>query len=850
MSLVKAKVSSVVSRQLPEFVREDHAQFVSFLEAYYEFMQQYEKRDLESTRDIDNTLDAFVKYFRNELLSQIPQNILSDKRYLAKQINEVYRSKGTIKSYEFLFRILFNETPELYFPKVDMLRVSDGKWDQKAIIRTVEVSGDAFNLVGQTIRQGDSRASVESVIKFQVGAEEITELTLNEYSIVGSFVSDQNISGLDNIDNSTITLLVKSVLTNFNIVNDGAYYSVGSPITLISGTGTDAQAEVTNIGYGSIASIIVDNPGSGYTVGSELTFDNTDAGDFNDSLLSARAIITDIDIDSLLLEDGSKLLSESRDQFDIETATTGGIKAVQLINPGAYYRKLPIVSATGGSGAKILAVGPEIGRVTKVGVTNPGVGYDTAPIAVFPTNFVVKNITGSFSIGDTLTALPQTLSLEADSDSELLLESGDKVVLESQQDPYGTIYQLDTDRNLFVMYPTSDRIVLVNEDGTGALLDEEGKSFVNEISGEFRLNQTVTNSSGATAKIVCGCGSDHHAEALGVTGAIGRPLGKFINADGKVSDSSKKIQDSLFYQEYSYVIKVGQSIDKYRDVVKKLLHPIGLALFGEVRVQTSIEAPVNVTLQISDLLKTIRLLIDMKMRAVGNYRTIFEDNTALDKEQITLIITDFISSVLSLVTTTSEFLPTLNLPNLTPAEVYLLDLRAAVGETYKDIIIALEGTTPSAIAETYRAMLIQGVQSEGTRKVGPNLGWLEKWKFTIPPYETGSKDGINTYTVAWNQPYTGTNNEDYWSSYGSTQIKDFANVRLYDVINNSNRRTNYAKEAYINIIKLDVTHTMDSGDETMDSGTLTMDNSDTFGTFFDTIGDPTLDATSITMDTM
>lgn len=849
MSLVKAKVSSVVSRQLPEFVREDHAQFVSFLEAYYEFMQQYEKRELESTRDIDTTLDSFVQYFRNELLSQIPQNILSDKRYLAKQIQEVYRSKGTIKSYEFLFRILFNETPELYFPKNDMLRVSDGKWDQKSIIRTTEVSGDAFNLIGQTIRQGATRASVESVIKFQVGTEEITELTLNEASIVGVFVTGESVTGLDNTDASTVTLLMKSVVADFTIINDGAYYSVGSPITLISGTGTDAQAEVTNIGYGSISSIIVDTPGSGYTVGSELTFDNTDSGDSGSSLVSARAIITDIDIDSLLLEDGSKILAETRDQIDIETATTGGIKSIQMINPGAYYRKLPIVSATGGTGAKIIAVGPEIGRVTNVGVTNPGVGYDTAPIAVFPTNFVVKNISGTFAIGDSITVLTQTLALDADGDDELLLETGDKVILESQQDPYGTIYQFDIDRNLFVMYPSSDRIVLVNENGTGALLDEEGKTFVNEISGEFASNQTITNSSGATAKIISS-GSSDHAEASGVIGALGRPLGKFINADGKVSDSSKKIQDSLFYQEYSYVIKVGQSIDKYRDVVKKLLHPIGLALFGEVRIQTSIQAPVSVTLQVSDLLTTIRLLIDMKMRAVGNYRSVFEDNTALDKEQITLIITDFISSVLSLVTTTSEFLPTLNLPNLTPAEVHLLDLRAAVGESYKDIIIALQGSTPSAIAETYRAMIVQGIQSEGTRKLGPNLGWLEKWKFTIPPYETGSKDGINTFTVAWNQEYAGTNNAGYWSSFGNTQIKDFANVTVYDVINNSNRRTNYAQEAYINIIKLDVTHTMDSGDESMDSGILTMDNSDTFGTLFDTIGDPTLDATSITMDTM
>jgi hypothetical protein len=850
MSLVKAKVSSVVSRHLPEFVREDHAQFVSFLEAYYEFMQQYEKRDLESTRDIDNTLDSFVQYFRNELLSQIPQNILSDKRYLAKQINEVYRSKGTIKSYEFLFRILFNETPELYFPKVDMLRVSDGKWDQKSIIRTTEVSGDAFNLVGQTIRQGATRASVESVIKFQVDTEEITELTLNEASIVGVFLTGETVTGLDNTDDSTVTLLMKSVVADFTINNDGAYYAVGSPITLISGTGTDAQAEVTNIGYGSIDSIIVDTPGSGYTVGSELTFDNTDAGDSGSSLISARAIITDIDLDSLLLEDGSKILSETRDQIDIETATTGGIKTAALLTGGAFYRKLPIVSAAGGTGAKLIAIGPEIGRVTKVGVTNPGVGYDTAPIAVFPTNFVVKNISGSFAIGDAITVLPQTLALEADGDSELLLESGDSVVLESQQDPYGTVYQFDTDRNLVVMYPSSDRIVLVNENGNGALLDEEGKTFVNEISGEFTLNQTITNSSGATAKIISGIGSIDHAGASGVIGALGRPLGKFINSDGKISDSSKKVQDSLFYQEYSYVIKVGQSIDKYRDVVKKLLHPIGLALFGEVRIQTSVQSPVSVTLQVSDLLTTIRLLIDMKMRAVGNYRSAFEDNTALDKEQITLIISDFISSVLSLVTTTSEFLPTLNLPNLTPAEVHLLDLRGALGESYKDIIIALQGSTPSAIAESYKAILLQGVQSDGTRRLGSNLGWLEKWKFTIPPYAAGSKDGINTYTAAWNQNYTGTNNQGYWDSYGNTQIKDFANVTVYDVINNSNRRTNYAQEAYINIIKLDVTHTMDSGDESMDSGILTMDNSDTFGTLFDTIGDPTLDATSITMDTM
>ena len=800
MALVKTKVSSVVSRQVPEFIREDNAQFISFLEAYYEFLEQTEKRDLGSTRDIDDTVDSFIQYFRNEVLLHVPISVLSDKRYLAKQINEVYRSKGTIKSYEFLFRILFNETPQLYFPKVDMLRLSDGKWDQAVVIRCTETTGNSFNLIGQTISQGITRGSVESVIKFQIGSDTIAELTLNEKSIVGTFNTTDSITGLDNTTNTSITLDVLSVITNFEINRNGSYYRVGDPIDLISGSGTDAQIEVTNIGYGSIDNIIIDSPGSGYTIGTELTFNNTDAGDSGDSLITAKAIITDIDVDSILMEDGSKLLSEQRDQFDLENVTTGGIKAVSLLTGGFYYRKLPIVSATGGTGAKLIATGNGIGRVTRVGITNPGVRYETAPIALFPYNIVVKDITGSFTVGDSISVLPQTMSLDTDVDSELLLETGDKIVLESQQNPSGTIYSYDTDRNLITLYPTSDRIVTRLENDTGYLLSEDGKTFVDESSGEFETYQTITNSAGATAKIISGSGN--HAEATGVIGALSRTLGKFINADGKVSESSKKIQDSLFYQEYSYVIKVGQSIDKYRDAVKKLLHPIGLALFGEVTVQSLVSSPSNITLQVSELLKTIRLFLDMKMRAVGNYKRMgYEDNSALDKEQITLVITDFIASVLSLKTTTSEFLPTLVFPNLSPEEIHLLDLRAEVGESYKVIYHKTFGQTIPTYISSFANLNLRSSPWAGSTQLGPTFGWLERWKFTVPPYVAGTKESIGVYRDAWSQNYTGTDNSGYWDTYANTQIKDFADVIISDVINNPNRRTNYNKEAYINIIK-------------------------------------------------
>ena len=34
------KTSLLVNRQVPEFVREEHPNFIAFLEAYYEFLQE------------------------------------------------------------------------------------------------------------------------------------------------------------------------------------------------------------------------------------------------------------------------------------------------------------------------------------------------------------------------------------------------------------------------------------------------------------------------------------------------------------------------------------------------------------------------------------------------------------------------------------------------------------------------------------------------------------------------------------------------------------------------------------------------------------------------------------------
>ena len=134
-------LSTIVPFQLPEFVREDHPHLTEFIEAYYEWLDQ-ETDYLRSPMrlgeivDIDTTMDIFVDRFRKQYLLDFPETLAINKetgkplnqKTLIKNIKDFYRAKGTEKTYRFLFRILFDTTVDFYYPKTDILRLSDGKW--------------------------------------------------------------------------------------------------------------------------------------------------------------------------------------------------------------------------------------------------------------------------------------------------------------------------------------------------------------------------------------------------------------------------------------------------------------------------------------------------------------------------------------------------------------------------------------------------------------------------------------------------------------------------------------------------------------------------------------------------
>ena len=65
-----------------------------------------------------------------------------------------------------------------------------------------------------------------------------------------------------------------------------------------------------------------------------------------------------------------------------------------------------------------------------------------------------------------------------------------------------------------------------------------------------------------------------------VLGAVGTANGYWLNERGKLSDFPK-LHDNYYYQEYSYEIQSNKTLDKYLEVLKQVVHPVGNIPFGK-----------------------------------------------------------------------------------------------------------------------------------------------------------------------------------------------------------------------------------------------------------------------------
>ena len=225
----------------------------------------------------------------------------------------------------------------------------------------------------------------------------------------------------------------------------------------------------------------------------------------------------------------------------------GDVTNVRVSAEGWGYTALPTLSLpTTGSrtGGTVYAKGTGVGNIEDVKIIDAGVHY-TSPVTVTAyTNFLCTDFTGTFETGETITG--------------------------GTSGATGTYEDTDATRNIIKL------------SGVVGVF----------IGGVHKSGETITGgTSGETAII----NSYTPVSLKANQGTLGDTTGRFLNQDGFISDDSKKIQDSYYYQDYSYVVKTASSINIWRDRLIAAVHPAGWAVFGQVDIATAVQSIANIT---------------------------------------------------------------------------------------------------------------------------------------------------------------------------------------------------------------------------------------------------------------
>jgi hypothetical protein len=208
---------------------------------------------------------------------------------LIKNIREFYKAKGSEKTYKFLFRVLYDSDIELYYPKSDILKISDGRWVENKTLKLTSSNGSTnINMATRTIVQKDpisgdtlAYANVNKVILYQEGQYEITEVFIDD--IVGTFRygTDAEVE-TELADGTILKELVYGTFASIEITDGGQGYNVGDVIKLKtqpSGS-IGGEAMVTSLGLNdSIKTVEVQNFGVNFSGEIELEFISTSGSD-------------------------------------------------------------------------------------------------------------------------------------------------------------------------------------------------------------------------------------------------------------------------------------------------------------------------------------------------------------------------------------------------------------------------------------------------------------------------------------------------------------------------------------------------------------------------------------------
>jgi hypothetical protein len=596
-------ISPLVSNQLPSFYQEGSPNFVAFIKAYYEWMEQNDltnnnsgavgkARSLLEYMDIDRTEQEFIQHFKNTYIASLPLDVIADQRLLTKHIIELYRTKGTPRAYELLFRLLFNEAVEIDIPSKYILKPSDGIWNVPHYIEVTD-NPHLFQLINKTIANSSRTATavVENVTAKYIGGRRINIVYLS--SINGRFKYGEKIYSetlLDDNGQQLITLsngpLITGSLTAIAVESGGYNYSVGDLLNVsgsTAGSGVDGLARVAAITSenGKVTFNLVSG-GSGFSLNALVTVKTTTELILTDT--SGVFSIGDVVTDTVTNANGVVSFANSSFLQVIDFSNdTMFVIGDQVQSGSGALAKIVSVTGGGGSGANF-----RVGSIVNPVVVDNNIDYITNYY-----NTILSDSDWHFPgmVGVNLTTnIADALRYRKMTVGTIASLAGVDPGIGYSSNPYVDV--IEPDIAALDSIDINGNIVGHNATVTSKVVNASGiVTAVGVLSSGFGFNpgETVTLSSNNNSVVITG------KSIIDVDG-IGE--GSWKNHNGFLSDIMK-IQDSYYYQQFSYEIATKRMLNTYEDLVKQLVHPAGIALFGKFLISNEVANDVSEAVEFS-----------------------------------------------------------------------------------------------------------------------------------------------------------------------------------------------------------------------------------------------------------
>lgn len=272
---IDKQVSPFIASQFPFHYRESYPQLVEFMRMYYAWLEQSDQaighaKRLPEYRDIDETPEEYIQYFKNKYLPYIKFVTDIDKRTLVKHVLDLYRAKGTERGIDLFFKLVYGVPAQVYYPSTDLFKLSDNTWLKRKYLEIGHIELiDQY--VGKKITgtRSGATAFAEKFIQKKVGDTYVNLLFISD--VVGHFMYKEKLT----VDDLDITdkkrPRVVGSLTNLNVTSGSKDFKVGDLVDMSSNNGYGAIGRVSRV-YNATGLIDfeLEDGGWGYTSNSSV----------------------------------------------------------------------------------------------------------------------------------------------------------------------------------------------------------------------------------------------------------------------------------------------------------------------------------------------------------------------------------------------------------------------------------------------------------------------------------------------------------------------------------------------------------------------------------------------------